>query len=441
MRYRIIIISGLVWALSLLAQDAPVNTLIVERETTRHTLSGNWDEVIDVGKKALARGIDFYNLRYRMGIAYYYKKNYHGAIRHFNKAYQVNAKDPLLNEYLYWAYRYAGYSGDARVLAAGLSQELRKKARIPDKPSGDYLSLSFNAGFPVDKTFTDTYVNSTGLAVNGAQFLSKTLAYADFGIHKIFSSRLSVHAAYARLNKTSYLYAQENGYSVTKPNYETHLNQVYLSSICHVMQGTDLAAGAHMINIRYQRDRYIIEGLEGRIVTDDISKYEGLVFLSLNHRFPYLTTSISSVFSTLNHKEQMQADFQVTAYPLGNLNLYGGLFISFHHQRPDENKVILEYLLGGKIVKNIWIETFLTTGDLQNVSRYQGYVVYNGLDAIKQRYGGRCIITLTNELSVSLDYAFQKHESLFIPENTALSPVNPFEYTSHSMTGALRWNF
>jgi len=34
----------------------------------------NWDELIRLGKMALSRGIDYYYLRYRMGVAYYMQK-------------------------------------------------------------------------------------------------------------------------------------------------------------------------------------------------------------------------------------------------------------------------------------------------------------------------------------------------------------------------------
>ncbi len=443
MHYRIIVIVILALIVSpgLPAGEPPINTLSVEQETARHALSGYWDNVIKTGKEALSMGIDFYNLRYRMGIAYYHQGNFHGAVRHLQKAYQINTNDPLLKEYLYWAYRYAGYDADARILAAGFSQELKNKARIPDQHPGDFLSLSFNTGFPVDKSFTDTYVNTTDPAVNGAQFLSKTLTYADLGFHKILTPRLSVYTAYARLKKTSYLYAQENGYAVIKPDYETHLNQVYLSGTYHVMQGTDLTAGTHIINLRYQRDRYVIEGLEGRIVAENISRNDGLFFLSLYHRFPYVTTGITTLFSNLNEKEQIQGNLQFIFYPLGNLSLYGGITATFHHQNPGKNTWFTEYMLGGKLTGNLWAEATLTTGDLQNATCCQGYVVYNGMDIITRRIGGRFIFTATENITLNLNYVFQNHESLFYPENTAMSPVNLFEYTSHSITGALQWNF
>ncbi|RKY51616.1 MAG: hypothetical protein DRP86_00685 [Candidatus Neomarinimicrobiota bacterium] len=441
MRYRIIGIIYLICAITLFAREPFLNTLTVEQETARYALSGNWDAVIRTGKTALAQGIDFYNLRYRMGIAYYHLGNYHAAARHFYRAYRINDTEPLLKEYLYWAYRYAGHEADARVLAAGFTQELKRKAGVPDQYPGDYLSISFNAGFPVDKSFTDSYVNDTGLAVNGSQFLSKTLNYADVGIQKSLSPRLSAYVSYARLKKTSYLYAQENGYAVVKPDYETNLNQVYISGTYHVIRGTDLTIGAHFINIFYQRDRYVFNGLEGRIVTDEISDNDKLVFMSVRHRFPYVTTGITSIFSNLNQKDQVQGDLQLTFYPLGNLNLYGGCILTYLHQNSGENTVITELLLGGKLLPVLWADAIYSTGDLHNASRYQGYVVYNGMDVITRRIGGRWIIPVSEDLTVRLNYAYQKHESSFHPENTGLTETNRIHYKSHSITGALQWNF
>lgn len=39
-----------------------------------------WDNLIKEGNKAIQNGIDYYYLRVRMGIAYYEKGNYSGAI-------------------------------------------------------------------------------------------------------------------------------------------------------------------------------------------------------------------------------------------------------------------------------------------------------------------------------------------------------------------------
>jgi len=441
MRYRITGIIYLMAAITLFAGEPIINTLTVEQETARFTRSEDWKSMIQTGQKALKKGIDFYNLRYRLGIAYYQLENYHAAIRHFTRAYRINSADPLLKEYLYWAYRYAGREGDARILAAGFSQELKRKAGVPDRFPGEYLSVSLNAGFPIDKSFTDDYVNDTGLAINGSQFLSKTLGYADVGLYKIFSPRLSVYGSYARLRKTSYLYAQENGVAVTKPDYVTNLNQIYLSGTYHVAQGTDLTFGAHFINLVYLRDRYVFEGLQGRIVTDEITDNDRLSFVSVFHSFPYVTTGMTVLFSNLNQNNQIQGDWQLTVYPLGNLNLYGGFILSFVHQDPDENIVITDLLMGGKLLSWLWVEGMYATGDLHHASRHQGYIVYNGMDVITRRIGGRWIFPVSDDLTIRLNYTYQNHESSFRPDNTSLPETNPIHYKSHSITGALQWNF
>ncbi|MDD3807471.1 MAG: hypothetical protein PHE86_05495 [Candidatus Marinimicrobia bacterium] len=427
--------------LALYAKEPPINTLTVEQETYRYTLSGDWEAVIKAGKTALEKGIDFYNLRYRLGIAYYYLGNYHAAAHHFYKAYQINNSDPLLKEYLYWSYRYTGCDADARILADGFSEELKRKAGVLDYLQGDYLSLSFNTAFPADKSFTDSYINDTDLAVNGIQLLSKTLTYADISVYKILSPRLSAYGNFARLKKISYLYAQENGVAITKPQYETNVNQLYLSGTYHVARGTDVIIGSHFINILYQRDRFVSEEGGGHLVTDDISDNDRLVFMSAFHRFPYVTTGITFLFSNLNQKDQVQGDFQLTWYPLGNLNLYGGFILTYHHQNPRENTVITDLFLGRKLLPRLWAEGMYSSGKLHNASRHQGYVVYNGMDVITQRIGGRCIIPVSNNLTIYLNYAYQNHESSFYPENTRLPETNQISYKSNSITGALQWYF
>ena len=48
----------------------------VDSSMYAHTLAGNWDEVIRIGKTSLQNEIDYFYLRLRMGIAYFNINNY-----------------------------------------------------------------------------------------------------------------------------------------------------------------------------------------------------------------------------------------------------------------------------------------------------------------------------------------------------------------------------
>ena len=93
--------------------QAQQTTTSVDKVTYELWLEQDWDALIETGNRALDNGFDFYYLRYRLGIAYYQKQNYHRAGEHFQKAFEMNDGDDLLKEYLYYSYLLAGRKYEA----------------------------------------------------------------------------------------------------------------------------------------------------------------------------------------------------------------------------------------------------------------------------------------------------------------------------------------
>ena len=85
-----------------------------------------WDSVIVVGKQALIQDIDYYYLRVRLGISYYNKTDYSNASVHLKKAREFNSADPVIADYLYYAYRYSNKSEEAGKIKAFMTTEGRK---------------------------------------------------------------------------------------------------------------------------------------------------------------------------------------------------------------------------------------------------------------------------------------------------------------------------
>jgi len=93
-----------------------LTALSADTITYQQLLNQDWDALIETGNRALAAGIDFYYLRYRLGIAWYEKKNYHKAAVHFDKAFRMSSEDDLLREYLYFSYVFAGRGYESSYL-------------------------------------------------------------------------------------------------------------------------------------------------------------------------------------------------------------------------------------------------------------------------------------------------------------------------------------
>ena len=143
--YRIIISIWLwgVVSLGINAQEtADFNT--INRETYQLYLSQKWDSVIIMGKQALKQEMDFYYLRMRIGIAYYSKKNYRTAARHFSVALEQNQGDPVALEYLYFSRLYSGQSAQAGWIMEKFKGELALK--LPPLAPRFFENLSLPIG-------------------------------------------------------------------------------------------------------------------------------------------------------------------------------------------------------------------------------------------------------------------------------------------------------
>ena len=60
-----------------------------EKETFKLYSQKNWPELIQVSKKAIKEGSDYFYLRMRLAIAFYERQNYHRALIHFKQSLQI----------------------------------------------------------------------------------------------------------------------------------------------------------------------------------------------------------------------------------------------------------------------------------------------------------------------------------------------------------------
>jgi hypothetical protein len=98
-----------------------------DQQTYALYLKKDWAGIDKAGHKALAEGIDFYYLRLRMGMAYYYRRNFFLAEHHLIHALGFSSGDPVSLELLYWCYVFEGKYEEARALSKSFTPELAKQ--------------------------------------------------------------------------------------------------------------------------------------------------------------------------------------------------------------------------------------------------------------------------------------------------------------------------
>jgi hypothetical protein len=130
-----------------------------------------WDSVIMIGKQALRQDIDYYYLRVRMGISYYEKTQYFPATVHLKKARQFNSEDPIIANYLYYAYLYSGRVEEAGLIGLTTTPSSPTTTHSPSLKAGAEIHIEGGYTLSSDKSPTNLSTLMENDSIYGEQDL------------------------------------------------------------------------------------------------------------------------------------------------------------------------------------------------------------------------------------------------------------------------------
>lgn len=198
----------------------------VEDKTLLYLQHQRWDELITTGEQALRQGMDYYYLRYRLGVAYYERAKYAYAVPHLQEAFRQQPKDGVLLEYLYFALYRSGQENAARALLRDAPEEVcRRIAALTPSNPGTWLTLE------------------GGLKQSSFPGQSTPMQYAQVALsHPIASKKARLTHAYTFLG-------QQN----LPGGFQQH--QYYLGLNLPLTQGT-LSVGGQVVGMQFEGDRF-----------------------------------------------------------------------------------------------------------------------------------------------------------------------------------------
>jgi tetratricopeptide (TPR) repeat protein len=442
------IIFMLTWPNTVYAQDQK-SLPEVDRLTYVLYQQKNWDGLIAEGNKALGQGMDYYYLRVRLGIAYYEKQNYHLASRHFDKALEMNDAEDYVKEYLYYAYLFSGRQADAKALASNFPYSLRRKTDTDQWQFIEGIDLAYNYTGISDPAFLDNFTADVPLDRDGAQFIPRQHHYFFLGMKHHLSPRLSFYHGYSNLQVSHLRYIQASNEASTESDFPSRLNQYYAAANLLIAKGLTLSGGIHFINSSYDAITQVVIGSPGRptirSVASRVNNNDLVAFASLYKSFDFITLGASYYRGTVADFIQNQTDLRLILYPFGNLNLYTTTTASYQNQDFRDgniiNRTIIDQQVGAKVSNWLWAEAYGTFGELDNFFLKDGLVVFNRMDLIKERFGGRLIILPTPKWSLTLDYTYMNNQSQFIQVPFTGEDFNQKNYQIHSITAISSWKF
>jgi hypothetical protein len=258
----------------------------------------------------------------------------------------------------------------------------------------------------------------------------------------------SLYQGYSYLQVDHLLYSQFAGGQFWEENYSSSLHQYYVAGNFLLSKGLSLLGGIHFMRRIFPVTTEVITGPPGRpsvtLTTSNVGENDLVWFLSLYKRFNKVSLGATYYRGSLFNLTQNQGDAKLIYYPFGNLNLYTQSTFSYHQQDFGNgntiNNSVFDQQIGFKTTTWLWVEGYGTIGNMNNFLMNDGLVVFNRMDTIKQRLGGRLIMLAESNLKLTFDYTFFRNESEFFPFSGNES-FNKKEYNIRSLTGILTWTF
>jgi tetratricopeptide (TPR) repeat protein len=258
-RLIFIVLLAIPWAFVQAQQSLPQ----VDAKTYELFQQGAWDRLIEEGNKAIQQGIDFYYLRVRIGIAHYEKRNYHAAIRHFEKARELNDSESYVQEYLYYANIFSGRSAEAKVIAAGFDPVLKRKTGIEKLPVVSSLDLAYNFTGQIDPSVIEDFNPNVPIGTEGSQFIPDYHHYYFGGLGLDLSPRFSIYQGYSYLQVSHLVYSQSASEQILDKTYSSSVHQYYAAGNLLIGEGLTLVGGLHLIRRIFPVTSTVITGPPG----------------------------------------------------------------------------------------------------------------------------------------------------------------------------------
>ena len=399
--------------------------------TYRQYLNMQWDSLIDEGDQYISKGIDYYYLRVRLGVACYMKQNYVKAIRHLSKALEFNPGDQFAIEYLYFAHLYYGDDFETKIFAGKLNPERAKELGI---------KKSFIEGYSADVTYSfspEKKIPAKAGTTNGIQQIPRNFKNANITLKQMPGTRLKLVEGYTFLYKNSDYY---NKTTSADDFYSSYIfqNQIYASAVYYIGKGWQVAAAYHplWVSIPVTTTTGNGQGKKSFTSYNNLSNYS--FSGSISKSFGYFSLGYTYSGSELNYYQQQQHAFNLGINPLGNLNLYllSRLIVQNDKTFPDTQSVVVGETLGFKVNRHFWAEANLMAGNILNMSDYGSYIIYNDVNALKFKSGISLLFPLKSGKLISIRGSYAGSESNF----SDATINNTIKYSSVSITGGISWN-
>lgn len=352
-------------------------------------LSGNWNELINMGNDAIRKGIDYKYLRQRVGYASFVSGDYYKSRSDFEKALSFDSYDQFTLEYLYYSYLNIGKEDYSGIIEQRLNKDLKKALEIRDSDPLESIELEYNYKFA------------------GTSFRTNPQYYRVGALSKL-NHRLSLFQSLSLFN-------QEAELQLSGSNETISVRQLEYYALLKILAGSRLImkGGYH-----YLHNNSGTSALNGKLFLFSLAPDLGRISLEIS----------GSAFN-MAQENIFQAGLQAGYVFPGNSGFYltsnvAGLF------QAQSNNLIFSQKAGLRMFKRVWLEGNASFGRMLNYNDFNGLYVYNSIDPLILKTGISGYIPVNKKIALWAGYSWERKEFY---ENSS------FHYNQFSYLGGIRW--
>jgi hypothetical protein len=398
---------------------------------------GEWAALIKTGLKALNEGVDYYYLRMRIGLAYFYREQYRPAALHFRWALQLNEDDPYSRDYLRSSLEW----GEMEVEAAWLSKKLPVSDSVVNPLKN--LSVFYGIAFSGNMDAIDELNLDGGSNIYGEVTGNGNMAYFHAGTTFAPLKHLRWFAGYTNLMVDKQQRIITDGKDTLDHQFKLrqHLfaarlpirigEQLQLIPSFDMITGTEtpLLVSFDTLTFAYQWDE------------KSFTYNNHILGLKIFKDWPLLSLGAAVGKSNFHSSDQWQASLITGIYPTGNLNLYAFSTVSFLLENEKVN-LHFKQTAGAKAFPWLWLQGSTHFGYLKNAHDESSLLVFNTFGQVESRTTASAMFLISKKIIFHLDYSFMKHKDNYLEYlDFDTYTWKSFKYNNHHIMGGLKWTF
>ena len=364
------------------AQDTLNQTSVDEKSYKLYT-DKNWNELVSYGNAALAKGIDYYYLRMRIGTAYYENKNYIKAVGNFEKALKFNSGDADALEYLYYCYVLTNQFEQARWLSKSFNKAIAKEMKTDSLPGVGFVLVE------------------GGIKNSDSSTEFKPGYYGQVALEHYVAKRFTLFHAVTYFNQKDFEGA-------------TSQFQYYLRGTIPLKNNWEIAPAFQYINRAYTPPPPIKippkRGQPPPVDTVPPTTYYNYFIgsLAVKKTISHADFSLGTTISKVYGNTQLLHYITVNLYPFGwnKLDIGASLYAHTEDSYTSTHFAYNPYI-SWQIVKPLSLTlSYLNNNNGANILEYNGYIVNNTTDLTTSRISGVVTISAGKHLDIYGAYQY-----------------------------------